>query len=118
MSSSNEPPSGPAGQTGGRRPPTIDLKATEVPDESAEAGEASAPPRRSPAGLPAGIPWTMVAAGAGGAAVTLAVLALAGLFSSHDAGTPVADARLARVEQQLRELAAKPQAAADTRGLD
>lgn len=109
MSSSNEPPSGPAGQTGGRRPPTIDLKATEVPDETAKTGEASAAPRRNPAWLPAGIPWTPIAAGAAGAAVTLAVLALAGVFASRDTGAPVADQRLAQVEQQLRALVARPQ---------
>lgn len=121
MSSSNEPPSGPAGQTGRRRPPTIDLKATEVPDESAKADEASAAPRRHPAiaWLPADVPWPLVAAGAGGVALTLAVLALAGVFSSRDGGTPVADTRLARVEQQLRELAAKPQAVTgDARAVD
>ncbi|HZO47463.1 MAG TPA: hypothetical protein VFB68_16315 [Xanthobacteraceae bacterium] len=122
MSSSNEPPSGPAGQTGGRRPPTIDLKATEVPDETAKADEAaSAAPRRHPAiaWLPPDVPWPLVAAGAGGAALTLAVLALAGVFSSRDSGTPVADTRLARVEQQLRELAAKPQPVArDARAID
>jgi hypothetical protein len=121
MSSSNEPPSGPAGQTGRRRPPTIDLKATEVPDETAKADEASAAPRRHPAvaWLPADVPWPLVAAGAGGVALTLAVLALAGVFSSRDSGTPAADTRLARVEQQLRELAAKPfPAAGDTRAVD
>ena len=122
MSSSNEPPSGPAGQTGRRRPPTIDLKATEVPDETAKADEAaSTAPRRHPAiaWLPADVPWPLVAAGAGGAVLTLAVLALAGVFSNRDGGTPVADARLARVEQQLRELAAKPQpVAGDTRAVD
>jgi hypothetical protein len=121
MSSSNEPPAGPAGQTGRRRPPTIDLKATEVPDETAKADEASAAPRRHPAvaWLPADVPWPLVAAGAGGVALTLAVLALAGVFSSRDGGTPVADTRLARVEQQLRELAAKPQpVSGDTRAVD
>jgi hypothetical protein len=120
MSSSNEPPSGPAGQTGRRRPPTIDLKATEVPDETAKADE-SAAPRRHPAvaWLPADVPWPLVAAGAGGAVLTLAVLALAGVFSNRDNGTQVADTRLARVEQQLRELAAKPQpVAGDTRAVD
>ena len=122
MSSSNEPPSGPAGQTGRRRPPTIDLKATEVPDETAKADEAaSAAPGRHPAiaWLPSDVPWPLVAAGAGGAALTLAVVALAGVFSSHDGGAPAADTRLARVEQQLRDLAAKPQpVAGDTRAVD
>jgi hypothetical protein len=121
MSSSNESPSGPAGQTGGRRPPTIDLKATEVPDETAKPDATSAATRRHPAiaWLPADVPWRLVAAGAGGAALTLAVLALAGVFPGHDGGAPVADTRLARVEQQLRELAAKPAPiAGDTRAVD
>ena len=121
MTSSNEPPAGRAGQTGRRRPPTIDLKATEVPDETAKADEASAAPRRHPAiaWLSAGVPWPLVAAGTGGAALTLAGLALAGVFSGRDGGTPVADTRLARVEQQLRDLAAKPlPVAGDTRAVD
>lgn len=123
MTSSNEPPGGPAGP-GRRRPPTIDLKATEVasepgadarsepPDDAAASASSSnsEPPRwqAALAWLPPDIPWPLVAAGAGGAVLTLAVLALAGVFSSRDEGLVAVDTRLARVELQLRELAAKP----------
>ena len=70
MSSSNEPPGGQAGP-GKRRPPTIDLKATEVsePAAGAEPGAEAASTtgsRRHPAiaWLPADFPWPLVAAGA------------------------------------------------------
>ena len=58
--------------------------------------------------LPPDFPWPVVAAGAGGAVLTLAVLALAGVFSSRDDSVVAVDTRLARVEQQMRDLAAKP----------
>ncbi len=142
MSSSNEPPGGPAGQRGRRKPPTIDLKATEVASEAAAA--AAAAPATAPAGeaqasqsphpeqpaaasaassassseplrnhpalawLPPDFPWPLVAAGAGGAVLILAVLAVSGVFSSRDDGLMAIDTRLARVEEQLRELAGKP----------
>jgi len=117
MSSSNEPPGGPAGP-GKRRPPTIDLTATEVASDSAagtqaEPGTASSNAWRARwqaalAWLPADFPWPLVAAGAGGAGLTVAVLALAGVFSSRDESVMAVDTRLARVEQQMRDLAAKP----------
>ena len=119
MSSSNEPPGGPAGP-GKRRPPTIDLTATEVASgpaagTQAEPGAAAAaapsePPywRAALAWLPPDFPWPVVAAGAGGAILILAVLALAGVFSSRDDSVLAVDTRLARVEQQMRDLAAKP----------
>lgn len=127
MTSSNEPPGGPAGQQGRRRPPTIDLKATEV-GQGAETGASASssstgtehtgfrafrnwlPPKFSwPrfAPPPFGFPWTLAAAGAGGAAFILIVLALAGVFSSQDSGNTIADRRIARLEQQLRDLAAR-----------
>src|SRR5262249_22207634 len=110
MSSSNEPPGGPAGPPK-RRPPTIDLKATEVAGEPA-AGAQAEPGAEAAAStswssrwqailslLPADFPWPLVAAGAGGAVLTLAVLALAGVFSSRDDSVMAVDTRLARVEQ-------------------
>jgi hypothetical protein len=124
MSSSNEPPGGPAGP-GKRRPPTIDLKATEVAGEpgagAAPGAEASSAPRRHPAlaWLPANFPWPLVAAGVGGAVLMLAVLAMAGVFARRDSGTQAADARLNRMEQQIRELAARPvPVAGDTKAVD
>jgi hypothetical protein len=144
MTSSNDPPGGPAGQPGKRRPPTIDLKATEVGSVSAGAADAgsspaseqpqgaakeatastssaSEPPRTGPAAsaLPPSLLWSLAAAGAGGALVTLAILALSGLFSNRDDATMVVDTRLARVEQQMRELAAKPlPVTGDTKSVD
>jgi hypothetical protein len=54
-------------------------------------------------------PWGLAAAGAGGAAIILALLAMAGVFSSRDSSsTAVAERRIARLEQQLRELSARP----------
>ncbi|MPZ38884.1 MAG: hypothetical protein GEU95_12630 [Rhizobiales bacterium] len=129
MTSSNDPPGGPAGQPGKRRPPTIDLKATEVASESAAGAETpreaqaaqsetaaaasvssasgSDAPRAQPALSPS-LLWPLAAAGIVGALVTLAILAGSGLLSSRGTTTMVADTRLARVEQQMRELAAKP----------
>jgi hypothetical protein len=132
MSSSNEPPGGPAGP-GKRRPPTIDLNATEVASEPAGGAQAapgaeasssstSRPWRQHPAlaWLPADIPWPLVAAGAGGAALMLAVLALAGVFSGRESGSSAeADARLNRMEQQIRNLTARPiPVAADTTAVE
>jgi hypothetical protein len=127
MTSANEPPGGPAGQQGRRRPPTIDLKATEIGQgadpgaagSSSGGGEASGFFRSARRWLPPNFswpslaslsrfPWALAAAGAGGAAFILAMLALAGVFSARDSGTAAVDRRIARLEQQLRELAARP----------
>jgi hypothetical protein len=153
MSSDMRPPSG------GRRPPTIDLKATEVeaspatdaaatppagpatpasdapptapadeagaaapapgmdpasaaPNASPHEAAAAAPPRRGSIGwLP------LIGAGAAGGAVVAAVLGIAGLFS--DTGSTSLDARLAGLEQRLRDIAARPlPAGADAGALD
>ena len=53
-------------------------------------------------------PGRWSAAGAGGVVLTLAGAGAGGVFSSRDEGMLAVDTRLARVEQQLRELAAKP----------
>lgn len=128
MTSSNEPPGGPAGPRG-RRPPTIDLKATEVGSQPASAkaaetgserrAEAAASPsasasdlfRKAKMWLPADAATfvgPLAAAAAGGVLLTLLVLALTGLFSGRDEGLVAVDTRLARVENQLRDFAAKP----------
>ncbi len=110
MTSSNEP----GGAAGRRRPPTIDLKATEVGDDRMTRIRASAALlwarflNVAQAWLPQEIPWPPIAAGAVGALLTMAVLALAGVFSGRDDTTAIVDMRLARVEQQLKELAARP----------
>jgi hypothetical protein len=128
MTSSNEPPGDPAGAgQRGRRPPTIDLTATEVAGDpakdSAAGGEQAAPgsaPRKGMSfeWLPKELTWPVAAAGAAGMVLTLIVLGLAGVFSGRDNAAP-ADARLARLEQQVRELAAKPvPIAGDTKAVD
>jgi hypothetical protein len=66
------------------------------------------PQRPAIAWLPPDFPWPLAAAGAAGVALTLIVLALTGVFSSRDSGPSPADARLARLEQQVRDLAARP----------
>lgn len=110
MTSSNEP----GGSAGRRRPPTIDLKATEVGNDQTTGIRASAALlwarcwNFAQAWLPQEIPWPPIAAGAAGAVLMLVVLALAGVFSSRDDVTIIVDARLARVEQQVKELAGRP----------
>ncbi len=83
------------------------------------AAEDAPPPRPRPAiaWLPPDFPWPLAAAGAAGVMLTLIALALAGLFSSRDGGTAAAETRIARMEQQVRELAAKPAPAAVDPGL-
>jgi hypothetical protein len=149
MSSDMRPPSG------GRRPPTIDLKATEVEASpatdaaatppagpatqasdappTAPADEAGAPrpsdkpaatsqtPGMDPASAAPGaspheptapprrgsIGWLpLIGAGIAGGAVVAAALGIAGLFS--DTGSTSLDARLAGLEQRLRDIAARP----------
>ncbi len=151
MTTSKLPPSG------GRRPPTIDLTATEIEGTSQHQGEPSAgpnvaqsaaepPPRMeaeaprmdtsasespsnespaaSPRGvsaawLPAGIPWPLIGAGAAAGAVVLVLLGVASLFTSGDTGASALEARLARLEQQVRDIAARPlPAGADAGALD
>ena len=77
---------------------------------AASAAEDPSPPRSRPAiaWLPPDFPWPLAAASAAGVVLTLIALALAGVFSSRDSGTAAAETRIARMEQQVRELAAKP----------
>jgi len=143
MTDTPPPAAGPP-PTGGRprRPPTIDLTATEIAaDTGAEAvattaGGAGAdvppgPTGESPAGStgagpagpgspdepPAGpdsqrfhlatvVP--MLAAGAAGAVLALALIWGVGLIPRQDGGTSALEGRLARLERQVGELAAQP----------
>jgi hypothetical protein len=96
----NRPPLGSAGRRD-RRPPTLDLSASEF------AGG-----RRWITWLPPDFPWRPVAVGA---ALLLLVLSVVALWPSRDNGA--LEARLARAEQQLNALAARP-AAPDAKTVD
>lgn len=142
--------------TGRRKPPTIELKATEIASEPVKPAEPIDPPKETPraeppeaaAGPQAASPdprpeaqrpkwqpewldvaalqaraaelrahltehtnWRLVGAGAVGAAVMLALLALfaAGAFSPRDDASAALATRLSGLESQLRDLAGRPQ---------
>jgi hypothetical protein len=98
--------------------------ASEAPPQAAAASPAGeeppvaaksdhVPPRRG-----AG-PWLPLGAGVAGGAAVLAALLIANLVPGRDAGAPAPDARVVRLEQQLRELAARPlPAPADRAAID
>jgi hypothetical protein len=71
--------------------------------------------------LPPDFPWPLAGAGAAGVVLALLVVWLVGLFTGRDGGSAAIetrlDPRLARVEQQLRELAARP-APSDPRAIE
>jgi hypothetical protein len=164
MSTIQPPPPGAPPEPGrtGRRPPTIDLTATELeskpvtesepaaksaaaaPSEPSGAG-ATVPPQPPPgmnagatdpaanpasganftssggraAWLPPNVPWLPIGAGVAGGAVVLAVLGIANLVAGFDTSASSLNARLAGLEQRVRDIAARPlPAAADTRALD
>jgi hypothetical protein len=94
MTTDNHPPSGPAGRRD-RRPPIIDLGAPGF------AGWR----RAAITWLPPNFPWTLTLAGG---AVVLLVVAIAALWPSRDTDVSALDARLARMEQQVRGLAGRP----------
>ena len=122
-----------------KRPaPTIDLKATEVasdPVTSAQetdppsdtttsepksTGAPEAPPRAAATPASPVLAWPLLAAGVAGGVVTLCVVSLFWLFvaPAQDDHASALDARLATFEQQIRDLAARPQpAASDPRAL-
>ena len=77
---------------------------------------AEVPPRRR-GWLPAGV--SMLGAGVAGAGIVLAVLGTMGLLTSRDNGVSALDARLAGIELEVRDLAARtPVAGVDGRVLD
>src|SRR5260370_19118857 len=128
---SDQPPSSagtPPGENRRRKAPTIDLTATEIESAAAQAAEAapstgtqspgteqstqpagassdqaeSAPPRRT-MWLPDTTPWPSLAAGmAGGACIALLFL-VASLFIARDGEVSGLDARIARLEGDLRD---------------
>jgi hypothetical protein len=96
MTTDNRSTLGSAGRRD-RRPPTIELSATEISDRW-----------RQPITWLPDFPWTLVAAGAAGAVLSLLVVVVAGLWPGRDSGSGALEARLLQAEQQLRELASHP----------
>jgi hypothetical protein len=95
------------------------------PDTAAGAASSGTPPPEPPADvpprrrgwLPAGV--SMLGAGVAGAGIVLAVLGTMGLLTSRDNGVSALDARLAGIELEVRDLAARtPVAGVDGRVLD
>jgi hypothetical protein len=125
-------PEAPAPPEAGPPPSTAPVATPAAPPEPAHeppsyaAAEASRPeprpaeeasperePRSRPAGpaiawLPPDFPWPLAAAGAAGAALTLILLTMVGVFTSGDGGAPPLEPRIERMEQRMRELVARP----------
>jgi hypothetical protein len=163
MTTNQPPPPGAPPELGrtGRRPPTIDLTATELESTpiaesepaakpaaaapSAPAGAGATVPPQPPPGmnpgatdpaanpasgasstsggraawLPPNVPWLPIGAGVAGGAVVLAALGIANLVAGFDTSASSLNARLAGIEQRVRDIAARPlPAGADTRALD
>jgi hypothetical protein len=105
-------PDRPANEAPAGAPPT-DALGNPLPPDVPASPPAEAPPRR----VPAGISWLGVAVA--GIGLVLAVLGVASLLLSRDNGVSALDARLAGVELDLRDLAARaPPPAADPKALD
>jgi len=84
-----------------------------APDASAPAPEASAPPRRRTAGV------SLLGTATAVLGIVLAVVGIVSLVVSRDSGVSALDARLAGLELDLRELAARaPPASADPKILE
>jgi hypothetical protein len=137
--SSGAPPP-PPGKPRRRPAPMIELEATEVekkpvgegagnPASEPPAAEPASPPESPPAAAPAdasgsaeprktSTAWRLI--GAGVAVLAAVLIALLGAnFAAGYLGASALEARLARLEQQLREVAARPIApAVDRRGVD
>lgn len=58
--------------------------------------------------MPLTVPWPLLGAAAAGGLVVFAAFMIAGFGSGRDAAVDTLDVRIARVEQALRELAARP----------
>jgi hypothetical protein len=104
MSSDDASTAGNPGSQDRRRPaPTIELAATEIPDESERAG-----PR---AGWRTAAPWRFIGAAAGGGLVALLGFLAVNAALRPEHGVEGLEARVAQAEQQVRELAARPASA-------
>jgi hypothetical protein len=123
-SDTTESPSGSPGNRGRRRPgPTIELEATEI--GGAQAGWSSGLRAASRFGARFGYwaaaqkerlmewlmarwpfdwPWRAIGAGAAGAILVAALVVIASRFTGDDGRIRTIEARLARAEQQMREI--------------
>src|SRR5215813_8394166 len=122
-SDTTEPPSGSPGNRGRRWPgPTIELAATEIKSGGSAAGFASrfgAPfmswlrvqKERVMAWwamrMPPDPPWRVIGAVTAGVVLIVVLVLLTGRFSGDDSRTRTIEARIARAEQQVRELAGR-----------
>src|SRR5262245_40039986 len=122
-SDTTEPPSGSPGNRGRRWPgPTIELAATEIKSGGSAAGFASrfgAPfmswlrvqKERLMAWwtmrMPPDPPWRVIGAVAAGVLLIVVLVLLTGRFSGDDGRIRTIEARIARAEQQVRELAGR-----------
>lgn len=132
MTMDQPPPTGATPPPGGsgRRPPTIDLTATEIespePAKSADASPGTADPDSTVGSSPGGtdgrpltVPWVPIGAGVAGGAVVLAALGIANLITGPDTTASSLNARLAGLEQRIRDVGARPSpTVADPRILD
>jgi hypothetical protein len=118
MAKRNPPASPGSGARQPRRPDTIELEATEVPNKSPEPPPpASAEPPSPDNSAPASEPQTRtrpqtrssyLGAGAAGAACALLVIALLWSMGLIGGRAPASTERLAAIEDRLREVAARP----------
>jgi hypothetical protein len=122
-SDTTEPPSGSPGNRGRRWPgPTIELAATEIKNGGSAAGFASrfgAPfmswlrvqKERVMAWwamrMPPDPPWRVIGAVTAGVVLIVMLVLLTGRFSGDDSRIRTIEARIARAEQQVRELAGR-----------
>jgi hypothetical protein len=101
MSTDDASTAGSPGSQNRRRPaPTIELAATEIPE--------GGPPN---AGWRTAGPWQFVGAAVGGGLVALLGFLAVSTALRTDVGSHALEARLARAEQQVRELAERPASA-------
>jgi hypothetical protein len=113
-------PAPPAEAAGEAEPPRPDPGPAE--SETRASARAESPiERKLGAWLPTGQPCALIAggiAGAGSALLVLLVLWLLGAFTPRDNGTAVLAGRIATLDAQMRELAARPAPAGDAKAID
>ena len=134
-SDTTEPPSGSPGNRGRRWPgPTIELAATEIKSGASAAGFASrfgasfmswlrVRKERFMAWwamrMPPDPPWRVIGAVTAGILLILVLVILTGRFSGDDSRIRTIEARIARAEQQVRELAGRtPGNGVDARSIE